>query len=199
VTLEAADTIRGAPDTDPPGDLPPRWQALRRLVHQTTRRVTRDIDGRFHLNTAVSAIMELTNAGADAVAASADPAKTTCAAAPDPGPAVLREAILTLLRLLSPFAPHLCDELWQRLGRTGTVLEAGWPAWDEAVAADEVVTVVVQVLGKLRGQIAVPPDATEAQVAERAKGEPNVARFLEGKTIVKTIFVPGKLINFVVK
>jgi len=199
VTLEAADTVRAAPDAVPPGDLPPRWQALRRLVHQTTRRVTRDIDGRFHLNTAVSAIMELTNAVADAVAASPDPARTTCAAEPDPGPAVLREAIRTLLRLLSPFAPHLCDELWQRLGQTGTVLEAGWPTWDEAVAADEVVTVVVQVLGRLRGQIAVPPDATETQVVERARSEPNVARFLEGKKIVKTIFVPGKLVNFVVQ
>ncbi|MBN1772291.1 MAG: leucine--tRNA ligase [Deltaproteobacteria bacterium] len=204
ITNEAAEAVRAAPATLPPGELPPRWQALRRLVHQTIRRVTRDIDGRFHLNTAVSAIMELTNALADAgVPEAADPARSDCGPEPagDPtaGPAVRREAVLTLLRLLSPFAPHLCDELWQRIGQTGTVLEAGWPAFDEAAAAEEVLTVVVQVLGKLRGQLRVPPDATREQVVERAQAEPNVARFLEGKKIVKTVFVPGKLVNFVVK
>jgi leucyl-tRNA synthetase len=162
------------------------------------------VDGRFHFNTAVSAIMELCNALNDAGLPGASPGQVAaCGPEPDPdpqaGPAVVRETVTTLLHLLSPFAPHICDELWSRLGFEGTLLELGWPAFDPAVAADEVVTYPVQVLGKLRGQVALPPGSSQEEVLAAAKVEPNVARHLEGKTIVKIVFVPGKLINFVVR
>jgi leucyl-tRNA synthetase len=122
---------------------------------------------------------------------------------PDPAPEAIaaahREAVTSLVRLLSPFAPHIGDELWERLGCTGTVLEAGWPTFDPAVAAEDKVTYPVQVLGKLRGQVQVVPGTAQDGVVTAAKVEPNVAKHLEGKTIVKVVFVPGKLINFVVK
>jgi leucyl-tRNA synthetase len=175
---------------------------VRRRVHRTIERVTHDVDGRFHFNTALAAIMELVNALSDARNA-APPAATHCGPEPDActraAGAAEREAYVTLLRLLSPFAPHLCDELWERLGLPGTALQAGWPTFDPAVAAEETITVAVQVSGKLRGQVALPAGAPEADAVAAAKAEPNVARHLEGKTIVKTIYVPGRLVNFVAR
>jgi leucyl-tRNA synthetase len=202
---EGAESVRRAPAAVPEADPGERWRKLRRAAHQTIRRVTHDLDGRFHLNTAVAAIMELTNALAGAGLPPAWGAATTtsCTPEPDPDPraaaAVHREAVTSLLRLLSPFAPHLCDELWSRLGFEGTVLEAGWPSFDPAVAADETITYPIQVMGKLRGQIAVAPDAAQDDVVAAAKAEANVARHLAGRTIVKTVFVPGRLVNFVVQ
>ncbi len=204
LVLEAAPVVRAAPEKMPDGPLGERWQKLRRITHQTVRRVTHDVDGTFHFNTAVSAIMELTNAFADAGLPGAPSALvTSCTPEPDPDPraghAVVRETVTTLLRLLSPFAPHICDELWSRLGYERTAVEAGWPTFDPAAAADDVITWPVQVLGKLRGQLALPPASTQDQVVAAAKADPNVARHLEGKTIVKVVFVPGKLVNFVVR
>ena len=101
--------------------------------------------------------------------------------------------------LLAPMAPHVAEEVWELLGRAGSVLDAAWPAWDDELAADEVVTVVVQVNGKLRDRLAVPVDAEKDGVLARARAAENAARFLEGKQVVKEIYVPGKLVNFVVK
>ncbi len=101
--------------------------------------------------------------------------------------------------LLSPMAPHLAEEVWQLLGREGSVLDAAWPAWDESLAADEVVTVVVQVNGKLRDRLQVPVGAAKDGVLADARAADNTARFLQGKQVVKEIYVPGKLVNFVVR
>ena len=101
--------------------------------------------------------------------------------------------------LVAPMAPHLAEEVWELLGHGETVLDAPWPAWDDELAADEVVTVVVQVNGKLRDRLEVPVDAEKDDVLALARAAENTARFLEGKQVVKEIFVPGKLVNFVVQ
>ena len=100
--------------------------------------------------------------------------------------------------LVAPMAPHLGEEVWELLGHGDDVLDAPWPAWDEELAADEVVTVVVQVNGKLRDRLEVPVDAEKDDVLALARAAENAARFLEGKQVVKEIYVPGKLVNFVV-
>ena len=96
-------------------------------------------------------------------------------------------------------APHISEEVWERLGQAETVLDAPWPAWDDELAADEVVTVVVQVNGKLRDRLEVPVDAEKDDVLAQARAAENAARFLDGKQVVKEVFVPGKLVNFVVR
>ena len=110
-----------------------------------------------------------------------------------------RELVRTFTLLLAPIAPHVAEEVWEQVGDGGSVLDAAWPAWDEALAADEVVTVVVQVNGKLRDRLEVAVGAAEADVLEQARAQTNTQRFLEGKQVVKQIYVPGKLVNFVVR
>ncbi len=101
--------------------------------------------------------------------------------------------------LLAPMAPHIAEEVWELLGHAESALTAAWPAWDDELAADEVVTVVVQVNGKLRDRLEVAVDAEKDDVLAQARAAENAARFLEGKQVVKEIFVPGKLVNFVVR
>jgi leucyl-tRNA synthetase len=203
IATQAAPAIAAAPAGVPPGPLGPRWRKLRRITHQVIGRVTHDIDGRFHFNTAVAAIMELVNAIADAGTPAAAAGNATCSPEPDPDPlagaAVHREAVTTVLRLLAPFAPHICEELWAQLGNAGGVIDAGWPSFDPALAAEDTIVVAVQVLGKLRGQVTVPAGAVQEAVEAAARAEPNVARHLAGKTTVKVVFVPDRLINFVVR
>ncbi len=191
IVHEAAAAPAGGGEPVPFDELAPEWQAVTRMVHRTIRRVTHDIDARLHFNTALAAIMELTNA----IAAAPPPS----ASEPPGAGAARREASDALLRLLSPFAPHLCDELWETLGGAGTTLEAGWPRFDPAIAAAETVTIAVQVGGKLRGQVELPAGSGEEETVAAARAEPNVARHLEGRRVVRTVFVPGRLVNFVVK
>ncbi len=158
---------------------------LRRKTHQTIKKVTEDVDGRFHFNTAIAAVMELVNA-----------VYSFKSARENPG--VMREALETIVRLLNPFVPHICEDLWARLGHADSIELAGWPDWDEkALAADEI-TLVVQVNGKVRSKVSVPADADKAALEEAALGEANVQRFIEGKEVRKVIVVPGRLINIVV-
>ncbi len=166
------------------GELQGAARELRRKTHETIKKVTEDIDGRFHFNTAIAAIMELVNAiyGFKEVKA--------C-------PEVVREALESVVRLLSPFVPHITAELWSVLGHEQSLEEVGWPKWDEnALIADEIL-VVVQVNGKVRGKLTVPAQAEREEIEKRALAEPNVARFIEGKTVRKVIVVPGKLVNVV--
>jgi leucyl-tRNA synthetase len=165
------------------GDLPAR--NLRRLTHRTIRKVTEDIDGRFHFNTAIAAIMELVNG------ISAFEGKTT-------HPAVTREAIESVVRLLAPFVPHVTEELWSHLGHGESLEAAGWPVWDAEAIIDDEKVIVVQVNGKMRGKITVAADLGDAEVKAEALAEANVARALAGQTIRNVIVVPNRLVNIVV-
>jgi leucyl-tRNA synthetase len=168
-----------------PEDLSEAATELRRKTHQTIKKVTEDIDGRFHFNTAIAAVMELVNA------IYAFPARQQ-------ETAVLKEALEAVVRLLNPFVPHICEELWQTLGHQQSVEVSGWPSWDEEALKSDVVTLVVQVNGKVRGKIQIPVAADQAYIEKEALGEANVQRYLEGKQVRKVIIVAGRLVNVVV-
>ena len=146
-------------------------------MHQTIDAVTQRIE-RFEFNTAISALMELSNVLGDAVA---------------------REPFETLLKLLHPFAPHMTEELWAMLGNEEFVLTSRWPVADPALMQEDTVTIAVQVNGKLRGQVevAAPPD--EQKVWAAVDANERVQTWVAGKEIVKKIYVPGKLVNVVVR
>jgi leucyl-tRNA synthetase len=163
--------------------------ALRRKTHQTILKVTRDIEDRYHLNTAIAAIMELVNWLYKAL----EPRPTR----PETWKAI-REATETLLLLLSPFAPHLAEELWEALGNPKPLGTRSWPAHDPAIAAEERLTLVVQVNGKLRGKLSIGTDEDDEAVKKLALEDENVRRFLEGKEIVRVVVVPKRLVNVVV-
>ena len=158
---------------------------LLRKTHQTIRKVTQDIDERMHQNTAISAIMELVNVTTE-LAASASPDAA-------------RQAQETIVHLLNPFAPHITEELWAQSARTQMLCAQPWPEFNEELAREEEATVVVQIGGKLRGSVNVPPGAAQDAVLQKATADEKVLKYLEGKQIVKVIFVPDKLINIVVK
>ncbi|MBP2196856.1 leucine--tRNA ligase [Pantoea cypripedii] len=161
-------------------------KALRRDLHKTIAKVADDIGRRQTFNTAIAAIMELMN---KLIRAPQDS---------DQDRALLQEALIAVTRLLYPFTPHTCYVLWEALGGEGSVDDASWPLADEAAMVEDSLLVVVQVNGKVRGKITVAPDATQEQVQARAAQEHLVAKYLEGVTIRKVIYVPGKLLNLVV-
>ncbi|BAE74078.1 Leucine--tRNA ligase [Sodalis glossinidius str. 'morsitans'] len=173
----------GALDIDALND---EQKALRREVHKTIAKVTDDIGRRQTFNTAIAAIMELMNKLARA------PQQT------GQDRALLQEALVAVVRMLYPFTPHACFTLWRALGGEGDIDNAPWPVADEAAMVEDAKLVVIQVNGKLRGRITVPADADEALVCERASQEHLVAKHLEGTTVRKVIYVPGKLLNLVV-
>ncbi len=150
-----------------------------KLVHKTIRKLTQDIEG-LRFNTAVSAMMILTRHLGEL-------------ARPP------RAAVEALLALLSPFAPHVAEELWQRIGHTDCIARAPWPAYDEALCRDETVEIPVQVNGKVRGRIQLAPDADAEQARAAAEAEPNVRTHLANKTIVKFHYVQGRIANLIVR
>jgi leucyl-tRNA synthetase len=178
--------LRNCPPLDPAGHTE-AGKALRRSVHKTIRKVTEDIEDRFHFNTAIAAVMELVNS------ISAFEPKNDPRTAP-----VLKEALESVILLLAPFVPHFAEEVWAGLGYQGGIDRAGWPTFDPAAAVDEELVVVVQVNGKLRGKVTVPAAAAEDVVKEKALADARVEPFIAGKTVRKVIYVPGKLINIVV-
>jgi leucyl-tRNA synthetase len=158
---------------------------LRRATHQTIRDVTADMEA-FKFNTVLAKLMALRN--------TAKAARTTAVY----GGGAWDEAIDSLLLLLAPLAPHLAEELWQRRHPGPSIHVHAWPAWDEAAAQEEVITLVVQVNGKVRGKIEAPAGVDEDQARELALADPNVQRHVNGKAIRKVIFAGGKLVNIVV-
>jgi leucyl-tRNA synthetase len=173
-----------------PADLPPEARKIQRKLHQTIKRVTDDFQGRWHFNTCISAIMELVNALYSA--------EETIAQNVIPAP-LLADAQRTLVLLLAPFAPYLAHELWEMLGEKGNLLKAAWPRYDAALAKEEELEIPVQINGKLRSRIVVPVDADEEFVVEHALADEKVRAAIAGKQIVKKIYVPGKLLNLVVR
>ena len=170
--------------------LEPEARAIQRKLHQTIKRVSDDFQGRWHFNTCVSAIMELVNVlyGAEAAIAEKKVPAT-----------FLAEVQRNLVMLLAPFAPYLAHELWEMLGEKGNLLKAPWPKYDAALAKEEEIEIPVQVNGKLRSRVVVSADATEDAVIECALADEKVRAAIAGKQIVKKIYVPGKLVNLVVK
>ena len=173
-----------------PSDLPPASRAIQRKLHQTIKRVSDDFQGRWHFNTCISAIMELVNVlyGAEeAIARNEVPAP------------FLADVQRNLVLLLAPFAPYLAHELWEMLDEKGNLLKAPWPKFDSELAKEEELVIPVQINGKLRSRVVVPADATEETVLARALADEKVQALIADKQIVKKIYVPGKLVNIVVK
>jgi leucyl-tRNA synthetase len=164
--------------------------ALLRKLHQTIAKITLDFAGRWHFNTSIAAIMELVNAlvAAEGALGSGEvPA------------AVVAELLRSLVLLIAPFAPFLAAELWSELGEPGDVLRTPWPVSDAALAKEDEIEIPVQVNGKLRAVVRVPAEAAKAEIEATALADPKVQEWLGGKTPVKIIIVPGKLVNLVVK
>jgi leucyl-tRNA synthetase len=161
---------------------------LWRIVNRTIKKVTEDVEDRFNFNTAISSIMELTNA-----------LYLYKESAGEVNRDLLAEALEKLLLLLAPFAPHITEELWSRLGRTESIHLQKWPDYDEEALQVEEMTIVIQVNGRVRDRLVVPVDMAEDELKERALALPRVQEFVDGKKVVKVILVPGKLVNIVVK
>jgi leucyl-tRNA synthetase len=184
------DDIKGIEPFDGSVDLDGDLKNLRKKVHQTIRKVTSDIEGRFHFNTAISAVMELVNTLYQVKRP--DKAHTT-------GLSVVKEAINAIVILLNPIVPHVTEELWEMIDGKGRLTDISWPTYDESVAAEEEITIAIQVNGKLRSRLQASVDEAEERIKERALNDDRIKKFTEGKTIVKEIYVPNKLINIVVK
>jgi len=160
-------------------------RALRRQVHETIHKVTDDLGRRYTFNTAIAAMMELLNS----LSRAKDSGQTR---------AVIREGLEAVVVMLSPIVPHITQALWETLGHSGLILHAAWPMVDKSALKRDEIDMVVQVNGKLRGQITVPIEADKQSIESLALNEPKVQRFIEGKTIKKVIVVPKKLVNVVV-
>jgi leucyl-tRNA synthetase len=176
---------------------------LRRKTHDTIRRVTVDIEERMHLNTAVSSLMELVNELYDFSESTAHglPTRSEPPAGRTERPqtiAAIREAIDALVAMISPFAPHMAEELWQMLGHTEALAAAPWPSFDAEVAKAAEVVVPVQVNGKLRARVMAPAGATDDQLRELALADPAVKAHTDGKTIRKVVIGKGPLVSIVV-
>jgi len=161
-------------------------EAMRRTVHRTVKKVSDDLAD-MGFNTAIAALMELTN---DLYKLKAEVPM---------GATAWKDALMTTVQLLAPFAPHITEELWQQLGNGGSVHVSQWPAYDERYLVEDTVTIAVQVNGKLRGTITAPAGSDQAAAVELAHADVKIAANLAGGQVVKTIYVANKLLNFVVK
>ncbi len=168
-----------------------RVQDLRRLTHRTIRKVTEDIEREFQFNTAIAALMEFVN-GFYKFAA-----ETKEADRADEAPA-LREAIEALLLLLSPFAPHIAEELWAATGHTTSLARQRWPLYDAALILEEMLTIPVQVNGKVRSKLSVPAEWSKEQVVAASQSDVKVKEWIQGKTVKNVVYVDKRLVNIVV-
>ena len=159
---------------------------LSRFAHQTIRKVTNDLE-KMRFNTMIAALMEFTNY----LTRTRETGRISSS--------VWREAIDALLLLLAPTTPHLAEELWQQTGHNYSIHNQSWPQWDEELAKDEEITLVVQVNGKLRDRITVPVSITETEARQMVLERQRVKAHLEGKKLVNIVYVPGRLVNLVVK
>ncbi len=153
---------------------------LHRRIHQTIKKVTNDIEERFHFNTAIAAIMELENS-----------VRTE-------NRKVMREALEKIVLLLAPMVPHLAEELWQRMGKSNTIFEEPWPVYDEEMVKTEKIMLIVEVNGKVRARIDVPAELDEEGLKKVALEDERIKKWTKGKKIKKVIVVPKKLVNIVV-
>ena len=185
ILLQFEGAIKSAPADCDPSALTPEETELRRVLHMTVKKVTEDVRDRFMFNTAISSIMELVNA----FYAFQDK---------ELSPALARETASMLLRMLAPFAPHITEELWARLF-TGSVHAEKWPAYDASALTQDEIEVVLQINGKVRDRVKIAADLDKEAMEQLVTELPRAKELTEGKTIVKVICVPGKLVNIVVK
>jgi leucyl-tRNA synthetase len=163
---------------------------LRRKTHQTIRKVTEDIEERFHFNTAIAAVMELVNEMYTFIGEGKDVTPADAA--------VFTDASMNAVLLLSPGVPHIAEELWEALGHAPSIVRAPWPTWDEELAREDEITIVVQVNGKVRGRLLVSADTGDEEIRRLALADEKVKGFIGTKDIKNVVVVPRKLVNIVV-
>ncbi|CEQ18761.1 leucine--tRNA ligase [Paraclostridium sordellii] len=169
------------------GELTKEDKAMRFTINATLKKVTEDLNEKFGFNTAISALMELINE------------MYKYKELENRNDAVIKEAIETIVTILAPFAPHIGEELWTMIGKDGSIFDISWPSYDESALVKDEVEVVVQVNGKVRGKLSVASNISREEMQEAAMNDEKIKTLVEGKTIVKVIAVPKKLVNIVVK
>ncbi|CEO32102.1 leucine--tRNA ligase [Paraclostridium sordellii] len=169
------------------GELTKEDKAMRFTINATLKKVTEDLNEKFGFNTAISALMELINE------------MYKYKELENRNDAVIKEAIETIVTILAPFAPHIGEELWIMIGKDGSIFDISWPSYDETALVKDEVEVVVQVNGKVRGKLSVASNISREEMQEAAMNDEKIKTLVEGKTIVKVIAVPKKLVNIVVK
>jgi leucyl-tRNA synthetase len=174
------------------GDPDEEVRVLRRATHQTIARVTRDLEDSFHFNTALAALMELQNT----LGRFQD--RVPAALPADPRVLAFAEGVRVLLTLLAPFAPHMAEELWEMLGRHGSIFHEPWPTADPTLVLEESAEVVVQVNGKVRARLQVPRGQGEEALTALALAEPRLQPWIEGRMVRKVVVIPDRLVNIVV-
>jgi leucyl-tRNA synthetase len=189
IVTDYLDDVKDIEPFDGRGTLEGDLKMLRRKTHQTIRKVSADIEERFHFNTAISSVMELVNA----LYQLPRPAKSD-----KTGLAVVREILETMILLLAPIVPHITEELWNMLGKKGRLIDSPWPDFDHTVASEEKITIVIQINGKVRSRITVAADEEEETIKSLALSEERITFLTDGKKIVKVVYVPKKLVNIVV-
>ncbi|CAG8868420.1 Leucine--tRNA ligase [Pseudomonas fluorescens] len=183
--LAQAHVSQGLPGTLDIAALDDAQKTVRRAIHAAIRQASTDVGQHHKFNTAIAQVMTLMNVLEKASQATAQDR------------ALLQEGLETVALLLAPITPHISHELWNCLGHEGAVIDASWPVVDESALVQDSIVLVIQVNGKLRGQIEMPAAASREEVEAAARGNENVLRFLDGLTIRKVIVVPGKLVNIV--
>jgi leucyl-tRNA synthetase len=186
VNRNRADMIRSGSGANELPGLQASVQGLVRKTHQTIRRVTNDIEREYHFNTAIAALMELVN-------------ELSAVQPQNDGEwAAYRYSVESLLLLLSPFSPHIAEELWEAIDNPPSISLQKWPAWSEDLAKEEEIELVVQINGKVRAKMMIPRDISDEAIQERTLGEPRIREMLESKTVKKIFVVKGKLVNIVI-
>ncbi|MGY2441123.1 leucine--tRNA ligase [Pseudomonas sp. SDO52101_S400] len=183
--LAQAHVTQGLPGKLDVASLNDEQKVIRRAIHQAIKQASHDVGQNHKFNTAIAQVMTLMNVLEKA------------AQATEQDRALVQEGLETVTLLLAPITPHISHELWNRLGHADPVIDAGWPVLDESALVQDSLTLVIQVNGKLRGQIEMPAAATREEVEAAARANENVLRFVDGLTIRKVIVVPGKLVNIV--
>lgn len=169
-------------------------ESLQRKTHLTIKKVTESMEDNFHFNTAIAAIMELLNELTTFKQNVLDINEKS-----SESDKIFKESMESIILMISPFSPHVSEELWREMGEEGYIFNASWPKFIEKLTISNEVTIAVQVNGKLRGTLVTKLDSTENEVFEKALQISNVSQFIEGKEIVKKILVKNKLLNIVVK
>lgn len=198
--IDHVDEIKNCPDSEVVlEELSVEGRKLWRIVHETIKKVTDDVEDRFHFNTAISAIMEMVNAlyqfdsllVSDRVVAGFNLREEK--------PLLLKKSIKFLLLLLSPFSPHICEELWHRIGNNSIISLQSWPEYDELALRKDEILIVIQVNGKVRNRIIVEPGLDDEEIKRRTLSSPKTQAWIKEKEIIKIVVIPNKIVNVVVK